>query len=551
MGAVITAQVAQEALDLIRRHGGIKQASRNEGVPYTTLHRRYERAVHLGLDGQGELDLSELGPTVRGRIHATPRQEWGLPKPGKISRYIFTCAQNNTHLHQGTWGNLQALAKHYGARICVATFTYDKASYGKKSVKKGKAPTAEDASDLWYAPEIEPYVVDESVSVAPGLIWCGEMNMLPTAVTPLSGFESYTGRKSGIFPHTKLAMESIASGKHEGTKFNYTTGTITQRNYIAKKAGLKAEFHHSYGALLVEVDSDGNWFCRQLNADSEGTLYDLDLRAANGKVTRGHRVEGITWGDIHVGTIPPDVLEMQWGKGGMMDILKPRFQFLHDVLDFRSRNHHDRSNCHKQFEKFIEGRDDVVAELKEVAAFISDSSYRRWCQTVVVDSNHDNAMMRWLREADYKTDPPNAIFYLTAQLEVYKAKQDRNSGFHLVEWTMHQLGDVLYSVRFLRPDESFILCSDANGGIECGLHGDYGPNGARGSVRGFAKMGRKSNTGHGHAAEIRDGAYRGGITGGLDQGYNVGPSNWSRSHIVTYPNGKRAVYTCWGPKWRA
>ena len=38
----------------------------------------------------------------------------------------------------------------------------------------------------------------------------------------------------------------------EATKFNYSTGTVTQRNYIAKKEGLKAEFHHQYGALIVD-----------------------------------------------------------------------------------------------------------------------------------------------------------------------------------------------------------------------------------------------------------------------------------------------------------
>lgn len=553
----ITREQAQEARDAVALHGSIKGAARATGTPYGTLYRRYKAG---GTDAPSE---PADAPLVRGRVRPVDRTEWEVPAPGSVSRYIFTCAQNNTHLFMPAWESLQALARHYDARLCVSTFTYDKSSYGAKSVKRGKA---DDQGALWYAPEVEPYLLDESIVVAPGLVWCGEMNILPTAVRPLSGLESYTGRRSGIFPHVKFAMESVASHKSEGTKFNYTTGTVTQRNYIAKKEGLKAEFHHGYGALLVEVDSDGNWFCRQLNSDSDGVIYDLTLQAKDGQVTDGHRVAAITWGDIHVGTVPPEVMAMLWGScypkekdPSMIDALEPSYQFMHDVLDFRARNHHDRGNPHRAFEKHVWGKDDVGEELIKVAAMLGFTSSRDWCQTIVVDSNHDNAMMRWLREGDYKTDPRNAVLFLEAQARVYRAIAERDNSFHLVEWAVKGAaekfgrggGGPAHDIRFLRADESFVICPDANGGIECGMHGDHGPNGARASLRGFAKMGRKSNTGHGHSAGIEDGAYRSGITGDLDQGYNSGPSSWSRSHIVTYQSGKRAIVTCYNSKWRA
>ena len=55
----------------------------------------------------------------------------------------------------------------------------------------------------------------------------------------------------------------------------------------------------------------------------------------------------------------------------------------------------------------------------------------------------------------------------------------------------------LKGVRCLDVDESLLV-----GGIELGMHGDKGPNGARGSVRNLARIGVKSITGHGHAPEI-------------------------------------------------
>jgi hypothetical protein len=470
-----------------------------------------------------------------------------------VSRYILTCAQNNTLIHEAVWENLTALSRHYAAEILVSRFSYDKASHNKGA----KPGTEADRDDLWYDPKLTGFFSDERIQLAPGLVWCGEMNILPTAVRPLSGLEAYTGRQSGIFPHVKLAMDSIASGKREPTKFNYTTGTITQRNYIQKKAGQKAEFHHCYGGLLVEVDSDGAWWVRQLNADSDGVIYDWDLKADRGKVTAGHRVKAINWGDIHVGRIEPKVAAASWGPGGMLDSLQPEFQFAHDTLDFHSDNHHDRLNPHRRYELYITGQTAVEQEIQSVARFLFDIQ-RKNCETVVVDSNHDNALERWLREADHKKDPANAIFYLEAQLAKYRAIRRGDKNFHLLEWAVKRafrdkqaVNADLQNLKFLREDESFVICRDRNGGIECGMHGHLGPNGARGSIAAFAKMGRKANLGHSHTAGIRDGIYQDGTSSELDLGYNRGPSSWSWTHTITYQNGKRTLVTVWRGKCRA
>jgi len=259
------------------KHGTIRAAAARCGVTVgKASHKRYTRALAAGLIEQpgragprpARRTKDELKPVVGGQVRATRMETLEQPAKGRVQRYIFTCAQNNTHLNRAVWDNLLALAKHYDARVMVSRFVYDKrAQTGMdKDTFVGSRRGQADPSEVVWDSELTPYLSDERVTVAPGLVWCGEMNILPTAVRPLSGMESYTGRKSAIFPHVKLAMESVASGKHEGTKFIYTTGTVTQRNYIQRKAGLKAEFHHCYGGLLVEVDGDGNWFVRQLNA---------------------------------------------------------------------------------------------------------------------------------------------------------------------------------------------------------------------------------------------------------------------------------------------
>jgi hypothetical protein len=481
-----------------------------------------------------------------GRLKARQRTTWPLPKKGKVKRYFLTCAQNNTGLHEEAWESLLTLAEFYDAEIIAARFTYGKTALNTKGQKTSHE---EVEHDEWWDARLEPYFVDHSVEIAPGLVWCGELQILPTAVNPLSGLESYTGRASAIIPHVTFAVQSVASPKHQGCKFLYTTGTVTLRNYIQKKAGQKAEFNHGYGALLVEVRHDGSWFPRQLNADSEGVIYDLDHRASGSRLTHGHRPEAVVLGDVHRRQLDPEQHNVVWGKDGLCETLRPRRQVVHDVLDFRSGNHHDRKDPWKTFEKHVSGGLSVEDEVRECAEFIAEIS-RPWCETVVVPSNHDEAMIRWLKEVDFREDPANARFFLDATVASYEAMATGQKDFYPIEWAFRRHGK-MRRVKFLRRDEEYVVCADANGGIELGMHGDVGANGSRGSLPQYAKTGRKTITGHSHSAGLRHGAMSVGVTGSLDMGYNRGMSSWSHTHALVYPNGKRTLITVWQGRWRA
>lgn len=519
-----------------RLGGNASAVSRELGIARSTVR-----------DNVNKLGLAEK-PITAGRIKAQETEQREVPSRG-VHRYLLTAAQNNTKVHEKAWVSLMALKKYYNAELLVGTFSYNIHAYGKLAVKRGHAPGQEE--NLWYDQRLLPYIEagdDRNVELAPGLLWCGRANISPTAVKPLSGFETYGGRLSCIFPHTKVAMVSIASVKSDATKFNYTTGTITQQNYIQKKAGLKAEQHHSYGALLVEVDEEGRWWCRQVITDERGCMYDLNVLADGDTVTTDNSVEGIVWGDIHEAKLDPIVRELAWADGGMLDILRPRYQFMHDLIDFQARRYHDRKDPHRIFELYVENQDNVEAEMAGAANFLKFAN-RKWCQMVVVDSNHDNDFLRWLRETDYRLDPANAEYFLEAQMEIYRSIRQRED-FHAVEWAVRRAGCPT-KVRFLRQDESFVICKKINGGIEHGMHGHLGTNGSRSSPVGLARLGRPANTAHTHSCFIIDDLYVAGLSGLLKQGYNNGPSSWSQSHTVSYKNARRAIITMWDGKWKA
>ncbi len=519
--------------DDVKAAGGIRPYARAHGMAPSTLQSRLAAE-------QCAAPAPRTAPVER--LRAVSRERRKLPAAGKVKTYILTSAQNNTGLHESCWTNLQALAAYDDAEIIIAAFTYCKpvAEHGAKR---------KTAKERGYTPEVwdqrlEPFMVDRMVELAPGLVWCGNMQILPTAVNPISDLQSYTGRDSSIIPHPKVAVESVPAPKHKGAKFIYTTGAITLRNYVQKKAGQKAEFHHGYGAVIVEVCSDGAWFVRQLCADSDGVIYDLDRKAAGGRVTRGHRPEALIWGDIHVRQLESAVRASHWGAGGILDTLKPLRQIMHDVLDFRSQNHHERDDPWLTYDKHAEGSASVADEVAEAADFLAEAG-RSWCETAIVRSNHDEAMVRWLKETDARTDPQNAVFWLRANLARY---QDRT--LDPIKWAFEQTRRKFVRVRFLRRDEDYSVCHDANGGIKLDMHGDVGANGARFSPTAGARAGFKFFVGHSHAAWWRDGGTGVGVSAALDQGYNEGLSSWSRTHGLVYPNGKRCLFTVWKGRWR-
>lgn len=525
----------QVAAAFKQANGSISEAARILNVSRQTVRR------HIRKLGLGEK------PVARGSKRGIKTVKTDLPEAGTIKRYILTSAQNNTKIHGEVWENLQALAKHYNAEIFVGTFSYDQNSYGPLSVKKGKYKGGD--RTLWYDEKITPYIRDERVQLGKGLVWCGEMNIIPTASDPLAGLETYSQRQSAIFPHAKIAMRTIAAIQGSGAKLNYTTGTVTKRNYIQKRAGLVAEFHHTYGGLIVEVDSQGVWKVRQLDAeDVSGTIYDLTLKVENGVVTDGHRVEAITWGDIHATAIDPQVFELSArAEGNMLDVLKPKFQFIHDLIEGVSVNHHD---ARKPLERFIAALRNlsVIFEELSASARVIAAYHRKGTKMVVVNSNHDRWLDRWLDTFDPRIDDArNAEIYHDGSAARYRAARI-GKRFSVLEYLIRKHGGLTVPAQFLGMDESFLICGKK---IECGQHGDLGPNGSRGSAQSLSKVGRRSNTGHTHVAGIWDGLYVAGTSTTFRMGYNHGPSSWTHSHIITYPNGKRSVITMFKDAWRA
>lgn len=469
------------------------------------------------------------------------------PLPDRPRYFIFGAAQDASNVHEDFVTNLEAYVAWLGdCSMHIGGFTYGKGLFEDHAAEGG-----------YYHARVQPYLTNDQLAIGDGLVFCGEMNTLPTATMPLSGFETYTKDKWGIFPHAKIQLQAVATAKLARTKQLMTTGCVTMPNYVQKKAGIKASFHHQIGAVLVELMPDGTFFCRHLQADglgaAQGGFYDLDRRIEEGQVTTGHRVEALTYGDIHHEKLDPVVAATTWGYGGeidgelsLLDYLRPKHQFFHDLSDFSPRNHHNVKDPHFMLRTFKHGTDDVAEALAGCSLFLNHTM-REWCRSVVVQSNHDNALLRWLKEHEWRYDPVNALFYLETQTKYVRQLMAGVTDPPIFEQVLRDFaGSAADNVTFVSEDDSYLVL-----GIEHAMHGHLGANGARGNPRHYTKMGSKSVTGHTHSPQIIDGAYVVGVSGMLDMGYNRGLSSWDHVHCITYPNGQRVLITMMGSRWFA
>ncbi len=529
-----------EMISAIETHGGIRPAAAALGIGESTIRMRLKKSVHeiLQKDGSEHQIEFTFGSTL------PPKPVIFEPLPDRTRYFILTAAQDDSAVHEDFWKCLNVYAEWLeDCEIIVAGFAYSKKLFQDMETRSSK---------IGFHPLIDAFVMHDRVLIGDGLAFCAEANTQPTAVRPLSGFTTYTKERWGVFPHVKVALESVPTMKNEPAKQIMTTGAVTLPNYIRMKAGVKAMFHHVCGAVLVELAPDGTFWCRHLLATDfeDGAFHDLDCRITRDGVSEGHRVEALTYGDIHHEKLDPVVAKMTWGYdvarqrvdpqfASLVNFLQPNFEFYHDLSDFTPRNHHAIKDHHFRFVMHEQGTDNVEAALRGCAVFLKETTRHRYdVQAIVVESNHDQALVKWLKTADYRDDQENAQFFLKMQMLYYSYLAAGNTAPPVFEHFLKEVG-CPKDIEFVNEDQSFTIC----GGIECGMHGHLGANGARATPMQFAKAGARSNTGHTHSPQIIDGAYVAGVSGKLDMGYNKGPSSWAHAHIVTYPNGKRAILT--------
>lgn len=433
-------------------------------------------------------------------------------------RYLVTWAQNATPVHSGFFAAMQQWCAYNKAELVVIPGRY-------KNPTSLWSKRAE--GDDWWAPAAKAHMLNKRKSVHKELRLYADISIQPTASLPLDGFERFAGRTSGVFGHPRRQLKVIPTGTRK-PRVLWSTGACTVPNYVPSKAGKKARAHHVLGALAIEVDG-GAFFARHVTANKQGVFTDLDRTFGPTGSAPAAPPASITLGDYHAGSEDYEVLA---ATEQLVRDLKPANLVLHDVLDFRTRNHHDRTLRQRYSKRDQTVKGEVSAAANALLAISG------WGQqtTHVVRSNHDEAFERWLDEAEpAKNDLPNAPYWFSMNAAAFHDYDYTGQWPNMFERECRLRG-VPDSVRFLKRNESLRIA-----GVEHGFHGDKGPNGARGTAANYAKLGAKVTIGDKHTPSIIDGAFVCGVTCKLDHGYNLLPSTWLHAHTVLHADGKRQL----------
>ena len=446
----------------------------------------------------------------------------------KVKRYLVTCAQNATPIHGPFWKSLLNCKDYYGAELAVIKSRYKNPT----SVWTDKQEAIE-----WWAPEVGPYLFDGREIIAPSLVILGDIRTQLTAVNPVSGFESITGHRSGILGHPKLELRCIATPHHSLPKIMTTTGACTVENYTDSRAGKRGEFHHTLGATLIEIDGDV-FHMRQINALKNGTFQDLRKKFTPEGVEDGPPIAALVMGDTHVDFVDPDVVRATFvGPDSMVSVLEPKSLVWHDLLDGFAVNPHSRLDPFALAVKQTGDRNNIQAEMERCAAFL-DKYAPPDIENIIVPSNHNDWLSRWMDRTDWRQDPVNARFYLETALAMVENSKLTEKGVDKLDPFTYWLGRLAkhQKIKCVGADKSHTIR-----GIEVGMHGHLGPNGSRGSLLNLSRLGVKSMFGHSHTPGIREGAVQIGTSSLLRRDFNVGPSSWMNTHGIIYDNGKRTL----------
>ena len=490
-----------------------------------------------------------------GDVVKTPKEE-AEKKPPKVlpinppidldesyDGLLITSCLNDTKIFTPFWENLVAYAKGHNYKLVVIKNKY-------------KNPSALGASnDVTYPAECVPYFLDTTMRYRGMFKVIGDCNIQATASHPLTGIDGISEGITTIVGHPVVQMKSMPVMKGNKPIILQSTGSVSLKgNYSASKAGYRASFHHSYAAVVIDIDKAANQFyVRHVSGDKNGTFYDLDEKWENGEMSPS-TIEAIYLGDEHVVFKDESVSHATFNEdNGIVHSLRPKFIIRGDVLDAKAISHHEANNFFARWKKHnVTNMASISDELDTTIDYLYATT-PKFSTSLVINGNHEQHLDKWLNIADPKQDMINAKIYhklMWLKLDDMEVGGG-SSAFELYhrhvysQASFHKLESVL-SNRVKKCEEGTIIC-----GINVSQHGDKGSNGARGGIQGFSKLGEKVIVGHSHSPAILGGAYMVGTSSIMNLDYTSGASSWLHCHAIIYPNGKRQLITIINGKWRS
>ena len=359
--------------------------------------------------------------------------------------------------------------------------------------------------------------------------------LCPQQIISLTGLSRLTKKGTSlIVAHTKLQMESVPSRVGEFYHLMYSTGCVNLPNYKTDRIGSIAKQDHTNSGLIVEIENKNIFHIRNVVSDRSNGFCDL------GKYYKQESISDIenhiVLGDSHIGIEDKRAHDV---SKEMINYLKPTKIFFHDLIDFHSVNPHEKNDMFARYER-NENQKSLEKELNYAGQFLEDfiKDFSK-TECVSIPSNHVDFLDRYLTSGQFVFD---SVENAKLACELFSKKLEGvNPIKYFFETRKYKLNN------FIFPEREDVLNS---WGIDH-IHGDYGNNGARGSIRSLDVCYSNNISGHSHSASIFRNSYKVGTLSKLIQRYNKnGGSSWTMTNGIIYKNGTIQLINIVNGKWR-
>lgn len=380
----------------------------------------------------------------------------------------------------------------------------------------------------WWVDDVDPYLFYNKLNFGDTLI-AADSRVIPTASMPLNGYESLAYQSNLVLGHPRIHYKTLPRFKGQNLRTMNTTGFCTLKHYSKSKAGDKAFIHHSYGFTIVEKKNPEVCYKpRTVKVNSDGSFTDLKFHVNSTEVVTVDSCKGIVLGDIHYENI--DQLKID-KTSSLIKKIQPKELVLHDLFDGSTVNPHEQKDLFIRKRKIIEGKHLIQDEIDNTIDFIKHirNNYKD-IGLKIVQSNHDDFIDRWVNNFDWKKDLHNSETYL--DLARIQQTVDLREYGNIFGYLLSQKG-----FTYLKNHESYFI-----GEYQVGHHGEYGINGAKGSINSFKRLNQKMIHGHTHSPAIIDGVTCVGVSCKLWLYYNSkGLSSWAHADAIIHESGKNQL----------
>lgn len=512
----------------VEKHNSIPSLSQLAAIGITRNAIRHHFGSNTQLYQYVKKNHSDSLVQVVDESHFTPRRFAEIKKEAsQFDRFVITTAVVEKGIHQGFYDSIKNYCKRNNALLLILPC---------QDVASRKTHF-----DWTLAPELHSeYIVFGDLALNSN-VWISAIKMSAKQINPLTGL-SRISQKNGstIYASPKQQLEYVTtSARKKIPRALMSTGAITKNDYsteryMSARTSYIAENDHVLGAIVVETKNNKQFFFRQIQADEKtGSFPDASIMYHPDGSVEAYAPKAIVWGDYHSGVTDPNVKRV---TKELVMATRPEEMIMHDFFDGKSISHHDMKKPLTRARKAMDNQLSLQNEIRFMRDEIDELSTWTPGSLIMVKSNHDEVLERFLKEGRYVNDDHNHYYSLELAKRLLEGVDPLQYAIESVEGLKNK-----DQVVWLQRDEEYRIAN-----VECGAHGD----GWQSSMTFWEKSLGNCVIGHAHTAAILRGVFRVGTSSLLQLDYNIGPSSWTHTHCLVYPNGARQLINIINGEWR-